>query len=73
MITRARQREPEIVELMQVAGDAELRQAALRDALGPFWPQIQDAARERRKRSRCVLQPRVLQLVSAVFAAYRDR
>jgi tRNA(Arg) A34 adenosine deaminase TadA len=55
MITRARQREPEIVELMQVAGDAELRQAALRDALGPFWPQIQDAARERRKRSRCIL------------------
>jgi tRNA(Arg) A34 adenosine deaminase TadA len=51
MITRARQREPEIVELMQVAGDAALRQETLRDALAPFWPQIQDAAHERRKRS----------------------
>jgi tRNA(Arg) A34 adenosine deaminase TadA len=51
MITRARQREPEIVELMQLVGDAALRQTGLRDALTPFWPQVQNAARERRTRA----------------------
>jgi hypothetical protein len=51
MITRARQREPQIVELMRTAGDAALRQAVLRDALTPVWPRIEAAARERRKRN----------------------
>jgi tRNA(Arg) A34 adenosine deaminase TadA len=51
VITRARQREPEIAGLMQVAGDTVLRQATLRDALTPVWPRIETAARERRKRS----------------------
>jgi tRNA(Arg) A34 adenosine deaminase TadA len=50
MITRARQREPEIIDLMQVADDAALRQATLRDAICLVWPQVQQAARERRKR-----------------------
>jgi hypothetical protein len=51
MITRARQREPEIAGLMRTADDTALRQMTLRDALIPVWPQIQEAARERRKRS----------------------
>jgi tRNA(Arg) A34 adenosine deaminase TadA len=51
MITRARQREAEVIELMRAADDAVLRQPTLRDALRPVWPQIQDAARERRRRS----------------------
>jgi tRNA(Arg) A34 adenosine deaminase TadA len=51
MIIRARQREPEIVELMQVADDAALRQATLRDALVSVWPGIEAAAQERRKRN----------------------
>jgi tRNA(Arg) A34 adenosine deaminase TadA len=50
VITRARQREPGIVELMRMTGDTALRQATLRDALTPMWPQIETAARERRKR-----------------------
>ena len=50
MITRARQREPEIAGLMRTADDTALRQATLRDTLIPVWPQIQAAARERRKR-----------------------
>jgi tRNA(Arg) A34 adenosine deaminase TadA len=52
MIARARQREPEIVDLMRIADDAALRQATLRDALGPVWPAIEAAAQERRKRNR---------------------
>jgi tRNA(Arg) A34 adenosine deaminase TadA len=51
MITRARQREPEIAGLMRTADDTALRQATLLDTLIPVWPQIQGAARERRKRS----------------------
>ena len=52
MINRARQREPEVIDLMQLAGDAALRQATLSDALRPVWPEIERAARERHKRSR---------------------
>ncbi len=52
MISRARQREPEVIDLMQIAGDAALRQASLRDALRPIWPEIEAAARERHQRSR---------------------
>lgn len=62
MIIRARQREPEVVELMQVMGDAALRPAGLRDALAPFWPQVQDAARKRGTRSRPRLSPRLIAL-----------
>jgi len=50
MIARAGQREPEITNLMRIAGDTALRQPALRDALAPAWPDIQAAARERRSR-----------------------
>ena len=50
MIVRARQREPEVVELMHRVGDSALRQAALRDALSPAWPAIETAARQRRAR-----------------------
>jgi hypothetical protein len=52
MITRAWQREPEIVDLMRTAGDAALRQATLREALHPIWPKIEAAAQERRQRNR---------------------
>jgi len=52
MISRARQREPEVTDLMQIADDAVLRQATLRDALRPVWPEIEAAARERHERSR---------------------
>jgi tRNA(Arg) A34 adenosine deaminase TadA len=50
LIIRARQREPEVVDLMRTVGDAALRQAALRDVLIPPWPDVQAAARDRRKR-----------------------
>jgi tRNA(Arg) A34 adenosine deaminase TadA len=52
MIARAGQREPEVVGLMRIAGDAGLRQPVLRDALGPAWAGIQAAAMERRGRRR---------------------
>jgi tRNA(Arg) A34 adenosine deaminase TadA len=50
MIMLAGQREPEIISLMRVVGDAALRQPALRDALAPAWPDIQAAASDRRSR-----------------------
>ena len=50
MIIRAGQREPEIVDLMRGVGDAALRQAALHDALALAWPNVEAAARDRRKR-----------------------
>ena len=50
MIARAEQREPEVIQLMRIAGDAALRQPALRDALGPTWADIEAAAMERRSR-----------------------
>ena len=50
MIARAAQREPEVIQLMRVTGDAALRQPVLRDALGPNWAGIQAAAMERRGR-----------------------
>jgi tRNA(Arg) A34 adenosine deaminase TadA len=50
MIVRARQREPEIIDLMRIVGDTALRQPALLDALAPAWPDMQAAARERRRR-----------------------
>src|ERR1019366_377884 len=58
MITRARRRGPEIVDLMRMVDDTALRQATLRDTPpqcgrgSPVWPRIEAAARERRKRSR---------------------
>jgi tRNA(Arg) A34 adenosine deaminase TadA len=57
LIIRARQREPEIVGLMQIAGDAALRQATLRDALTPVWPGVEAAAIERRTRGRSGQDP----------------
>lgn len=48
MIARAEQREPEVVRLMGIVGDAALRRPALRDALAPVWPDIQMAATMRR-------------------------
>jgi tRNA(Arg) A34 adenosine deaminase TadA len=50
MIARAEQREPEVIQLMRVTGDAALRQPVLRDVLGPNWTDIQAAAMERRGR-----------------------
>jgi tRNA(Arg) A34 adenosine deaminase TadA len=50
MIARAEQREPEVIQLMRVTGDAALRKPTLRDALEPTWADIQAAATERRSR-----------------------
>jgi tRNA(Arg) A34 adenosine deaminase TadA len=50
MIVRAEQREPEVVQLMRMAGDAALRPPVLRDALGPIWADVRAAAMERRSR-----------------------
>jgi len=50
MIVLAGQREPEITHLMRIAGDTDLRQPVLRDALASAWLDIQAAARERRSR-----------------------
>jgi hypothetical protein len=45
VITRARQREPQIPELMRTAGNAALRQTPLRDAHTPGVARIEAAAR----------------------------
>jgi tRNA(Arg) A34 adenosine deaminase TadA len=50
VIARAEHREPEVIQLMRVTGDAALRQPVLRDALEPNWPDIQAAAIKRRGR-----------------------
>lgn len=50
MITRAEQREPEVIALMRVTGDAALRHLTLRGALGPIWADIQAAATQRQSR-----------------------
>jgi tRNA(Arg) A34 adenosine deaminase TadA len=50
MIARARQREPEITDLMDAMDDRALRQPSLRDALAPAWPDITRAAQQRRSR-----------------------
>lgn len=50
MLTRARQREPEITDLMESMGDHALRRPSLRDALAPVWPEIASAAQPRRSR-----------------------
>jgi tRNA(Arg) A34 adenosine deaminase TadA len=50
MIIRARQREPEVADLMRTVGDAALRQAVLHDALTLAWPHVEAAARDRRRR-----------------------
>jgi tRNA(Arg) A34 adenosine deaminase TadA len=50
MIIRARQREPEVADLMRTVGDAALRHAVLHDALTLAWPNVEAAARDRRKR-----------------------
>ncbi len=50
MLARARQREPEVTDLMRVASDSTPRQPFLLKALRPSWPDIQTAARQRRQR-----------------------
>jgi tRNA(Arg) A34 adenosine deaminase TadA len=50
MLIRARRREPEVIHLMDITGDATLRRPSLRDALTPVWPEIAAAAAERRNR-----------------------
>jgi hypothetical protein len=47
---RAEQREPEVVQLIRMAGDAALRPPVLRDALGPIWADVQAAGVARRSR-----------------------
>jgi tRNA(Arg) A34 adenosine deaminase TadA len=49
MLVRARQREPEITDLIDTMGDRALRQPSLRDALAPAWPDITSAAEQRRR------------------------
>jgi tRNA(Arg) A34 adenosine deaminase TadA len=50
MITRARSREPETTELLDVISPAALRAATLPESLAPAWPQIVAAAQQRRRR-----------------------
>jgi tRNA(Arg) A34 adenosine deaminase TadA len=52
MISRARSREPETTELLDVINPAALRAATLPESLAPAWPQIVAAAQERRGRRR---------------------
>jgi tRNA(Arg) A34 adenosine deaminase TadA len=46
-LARARQREPEIIQLTRTANDGALRQPSLREALAPVWPDIRVAATKR--------------------------
>jgi tRNA(Arg) A34 adenosine deaminase TadA len=52
MIARAARREPEVVRLMEIVGDATLRRPVLLEALSPVWAEVQAAADERRSRLR---------------------
>jgi hypothetical protein len=50
MIARAREREPEIADMMALTDIAELSRPTLRAALSALWPQISVAADRRRQR-----------------------
>jgi tRNA(Arg) A34 adenosine deaminase TadA len=50
MIARAREREPEVADLMGLIDETALTRPTLREALSPCWPAISAAADQRRQR-----------------------
>ncbi|MEU8635481.1 hypothetical protein AB0C38_25235 [Amycolatopsis sp. NPDC048633] len=52
MIRRARDREPETTDLLDMVALEQLRTTTLPDALGPIWPDVTNAAQRRRLRVR---------------------
>ncbi|MFK0244068.1 nucleoside deaminase [Amycolatopsis azurea] len=51
ILLRARNREPETTNLLEMVAPQQLRTAALPDALGPIWPHVVNAARLRQRRT----------------------
>lgn len=50
ILLRARDREPETVDLLDTVAPQQSRTATLPDALGPIWPHVLNAAQRRRHR-----------------------
>jgi tRNA(Arg) A34 adenosine deaminase TadA len=51
MLRRARDREPEITDLLDTVAPRQLRTATLPEALGPLWPRVAEAAQRRQHRT----------------------
>lgn len=50
ILVRARDREPDTMDLLDTVAPSQLRTTTLQDALEPIWPNVVDAARQRRHR-----------------------